>query len=163
MSANRYEPHVLVLPEDDANRDMVIGFRRNLSVNFRQLQVEDVAGGWLEVVERFESEHIREMRRLPNRNVVLLFDFDGKSERLDWVKARVPQDLADRVYILGVLTEPEELRRSLGPFEDIGMSLAQDCQDGTEVNWTHELLRHNGGELERMRERVRPVLFGASH
>ena len=159
MSANRYEPHVLVLPEDDANRDIVIGFRRNSWVNFRQLQVEDVAGGWLEVVQRFEGEHVREMRRLANRHVVLLIDLDGHADRIGVVKARVPPDLADRVYVLGALTEPEEFRRSLGPFEEIGMSLANDCQEGTDRTWGHELLRHNAAEVDRMRERVRGILF----
>ena len=87
MSANRYLPHVLALPEDDANRDIVIGFRRNLAIDFRQVQVEDVAGGWHEVLDLFESIHAGEMDRHPNRRMVLLIDLDDDLGRLRSAKA----------------------------------------------------------------------------
>lgn len=37
--------------------------------------------------------------------------------------------------------------------------MAEDCREGTNTMWDHELLRHNAGELERLRKRVRPILF----
>lgn len=160
MSANHYRPHVLVLPEDDANRDMVIGFRQNLAMDFRQLQVEDVAGGWLELLVLFESVYAREMGRHPNRRMILVIDLDDDLSRLDGAKASVPQHLNDRVFILGVLSEPERLKAQLRKsYEDIGMGLAKDCHEGTDVVWGHELLRHNAAEVERLREHVRPILF----
>jgi hypothetical protein len=63
------------------------------------------------------------------------------------------------VFILGTLTEPEALKRDLGSYETIGLALAQDCRDETDTTWGHDLLRHNAGELERLRETVRPILF----
>lgn len=160
MSANRYLPHVLALPEDDANRDIVIGFRRNLAIDFRQVQVEDVAGGWHEVLDLFESIHAGEMDRHPNRRMVLLIDLDDDLGRLRSAKARIPEHLNDRVFILGVLSEPEQLRARLRKsYEDIGMDLAKDCEVGTDATWGHELLRHNAVEVERLREHVRPILF----
>lgn len=47
---NRNLPHVPVLPEDDANRQMVNGFLVELSVP-RQIQRLEEAGGWRKVLE----------------------------------------------------------------------------------------------------------------
>ncbi len=58
MSVNRELPHVMVLPEDDANRQLALGF--HLQVDWRckrQMQVLRVAGGWREVLDRFRVEH----------------------------------------------------------------------------------------------------------
>ena len=63
------------------------------------------------------------------------------------------------MFILSVLTEPEELKGSLGSYETIGTAMAKDCREGTDTTWGHALLRHNAGELVRLRERVRPILF----
>lgn len=66
----------------------------------------------------------------------------------------------DRVFILGTLSEPENLRNSLGrSFEDIGKGLAEDCADDTRTVWEHDLLRHNKVELDRMILSVKPFLF----
>jgi hypothetical protein len=37
--------------------------------------------------------------------------------------------------------------------------MARDCRDDTDNIWRHELLQHNAGELARLRQRVRPILF----
>ena len=66
----------------------------------------------------------------------------------------------DRVFVLGALTEPEELRTArLGTYETIGMKMAKDCRDQTDTTWGHNLLRHNASEIGRLRDRVRPILF----
>ena len=36
---NRYKPHVLVVPEDDANRQLANGFLQNPALNLRAIQV----------------------------------------------------------------------------------------------------------------------------
>jgi hypothetical protein len=92
--------------------------------------------------------------------MILLLDFDNDAKRLGLAKGRIPQDLAERVFILGSLSDPESLRRAgLGKPEEIGLALAKDCREGTNVVWGHALLRHNAGEVERLREHVRPILF----
>src|ERR1022692_1406536 len=141
MSASQYQPHVLVLPEDDANRDMVIGFRLDPWLDFRQIQVEDVAGGWHEVLTLFRSEHLRKMRAIRFRFMVLLFDFDGyPEERMEMAKGQIPDDLKERVFILGALTEPEKLKANIGKsYEAIGKAAAQDCREGTDTTWGHAL------------------------
>ena len=157
MSINRERPHVFVLPEDDANRQVALGF--GLYAATGQLQVLRVAKGWRKVVEAFNASHASGMRRLPLQHMVLLVDFDGDENRRTQVRQNIPSDLAARVYILGCLKEPEDLRRSLGSYETIGQSLAQDCRHDTNSTWNHALLIHNAGELDRLRTRVRPILF----
>ncbi|MGO9274215.1 MAG: hypothetical protein ACLQOO_28920 [Terriglobia bacterium] len=160
MSVNKYQPHVWVLPEDDANSDLANGFLLDPSVSLWRIRVLEVAGGWIKVLECFESDHIAKMGRYPDRLMVLLIDFDGEKERLTIAKAKIPADLADRVFILGAWTEPEALRQaSLGSYEEIGMAMAKDCREGTDTIWAHELLQHNASELDRLREHVRPILF----
>jgi hypothetical protein len=159
MNVNRQKPHVLVLPEDDANRQLATGFLLDRSVASRSIQVLRAAGGWVKVLDRFKSDHVRGMDEYPGRFVVLLIDFDGKQNRLGRAKAEIPARLNDRVFVLGILTEPEKLRASLGSYETIGMAMAKDCREGTDAIWGHDLLRHNASELDRLRERVRPILF----
>jgi hypothetical protein len=159
MSASKYLPHVFVLPEDDANRQLANGFHLDV-FSIRQLQVLEVAGGWAKLLDRFQSVHVREMEKCPNRFMVLLIDFDGRKDRLDQANAFIPNHLTDRVFVLGVWTEPEDLdKAALGNYEIIGRALARDCREETDTTWGHALLRHNATELGRLRERVRPILF----
>jgi hypothetical protein len=161
MSVNRYQPHVLVLPEDDANRQLANGFLLEIpSLMLRGIQVLEVAKGWLKVLECFKSDHVHEMEGDPQRFMVLLIDFDGQKDRLGRARAYIPAHLTNRVFVLGSWTEPEDLKRAdLGTYETIGRAMAKDCREGTDTTWSHALLRHNASEIDRLRERVRPILF----
>jgi hypothetical protein len=160
MSVNRYSPHLIVLPEDEADSDIANGFLNHPQLNARSIQVLPYAGGWKVVVEKFTKNFIPTMRQYPNRWFVLLIDFDGDTGRLDYIKQQIPDDSKDRVFVLGVFSNPEELRIRLGKsFEDIGESLAANCSDNTEGLWGHDLLRHNKTELDRMISSVKPFLF----
>ncbi len=156
MSANRLKPHVLILPEDDANRQLANGFERGLRT--RQFQVLPPAGGWPKIGPKFELAHIPEMRANPNRQMVLLVDFDKSKVRFDQIWKSVPDDLLNRVFILGVWTNPEKLKHSRS-LESIGKELAIACKDDVPGDWNDELLRHNLPELERMRQSIGPILF----
>lgn len=157
MSVNKYLPYVYVLPEDDANRQLANGFHLELG-GIRQMQVLPVAGGWNKVLELFKSEHVTAMTRNGNQFTVLLIDFDGQEDRLEKAKEAIPDYLLDRVFVLGSLTTPEALKVALGPYEDIGRALAEDCRKGADTTWGHRLLRHNSRELERI-HKVCSTLF----
>lgn len=159
MSVNRYQPHVLVLPEDDANRQLANGFILDQSLSTRKIQVLEPAGGWNEVLDRFKSDHVNAMDRYDKRFTVLLIDFDGQAGRLNNAQAIIPDRLKDRVFILGTWSEPEALRQDLGSYEAIGLAMAKDCREETDTIWGHKLLLHNASELNRLRECVRPILF----
>ena len=160
MSVDKYNPHILILPEDDANNDILNGFLLEPGINNRKLQPLEVAGGWTVVRDTFVNEHIKQMRRLPERLMVLLVDFDSRDDRLTQMRKAIPDDLLDRVFVLGARKEPEDLKKArLGSFETIGLLLGRDCVDGTDLGWSHDLLRHNLEELKRLRVRVQSFLF----
>lgn len=128
MSVDRFNPHIFVLPEDDANRQLAVGFQTRISEkSFRQFKVLPPLGGWEYVVKGFLSDHIRDMNRFPERLVVLLLDFDKKVDRCKAVKSLIPADLIARVFVLGTLTEPEDLKPQLGSYEAIGEALAEEA------------------------------------
>lgn len=155
MSANKYSEHLVVIPEDDANRQILNGFRNTLGVDFRKIQVEPVAGGWKKVLETFESDHIPTMGTFPKRHVLLMIDFDRDSNRIDEVKKVIPEELRDRVFVLGVFSEPEDLSKSIRQTEEmIGELLADACLNKVEGLWSNPLLNHNNDELTRMQSLI---------
>ena len=160
MSVNRERPHILVLPEDDANRQIAVGFQQRIAKNGRQFQILSPSGGWRHVRDSFTSTHNAEMRRYPARLMVLLVDFDESPTRLQDVLSEVDSSVSDRVFVLGAHKEPEDLKTNLrSNFEKIGQALAADCQANTTQTWDHALLKHNAGELSRMNQRIRALLF----
>ena len=161
MSPNYAKPYVLVLPEDKANSDLATGF--HLGVDFsrqRQMQVLRPSRGWIDLLECFKADHVSRMRGNGNQLMVLLIDLDDREDRLTFAKAQIPSDLTERVFVLSAMSEPEALKAAgLGSYEIIGSKLANDCREETADTWSHDLLRHNASELERLIEYVRPILF----
>ena len=90
-----------------------------------------------------------------------MVDFDGKLERKDEILQAVDPLLVDRVYVLGTLSEPEQLRKDLGDYETIGKRLAEACVSNRldSEPWTHMLLKHNIEDAGRLRETLDAVLF----
>jgi hypothetical protein len=161
MGANRYKRHVIVLPEDDANASLATEFALGISdANRRQFHIEPVAGGWLKTRDLFLSEHLGPMRKYPTRFVVLLVDFDEDADRLSAMRKAIPDEVADRVFVFGVWSEPEDLAKAgLGSAMEIGRQLADECRTGADALWSHELLRHNSQELTRFRSAACEILF----
>jgi len=164
MSTNKYKPHIFVLPEDDANRQIANGFVLDPNLNSRAIQILLPVGGWNKVVDEFRHVHASEMHIYSDRMMVLLVDFDNdQQKRLTDIKKEIPPTLVDRVFILGVLSEPEKLRIEINmTLEGIGKALSKDCADKTQIVWSHDLLRHNETELLRMISSVKPFLFNCS-
>lgn len=161
MSVNHARPHVLVLPEDDADRQLANGFLQDPSIKTRVIQVLPPAGGWGKVRKEFLELHISKLKEYPERHLVLLIDFDEKPEqRTEYFQEVFPPEVAKRVYLLGTFGEPEELRKSCHlTLEKIGEKLSSECYYGESTLWQHELLQHNSGEVERLRNNVKPFLF----
>ena len=161
MTANRERPHILVLPEDDQDRALAVGFQLVVKTP-RQMQIEPVVGGWTHVRDRFLTDHLSAMYRYPTRIAVLLIDFDGRgSDRLQAMRVGIPDDIADRVFVIGSKEEPKDLKQAFGrkPLETIGSDLADECRNGTDILWSHDLLIHNKAELERLHRQVGSWLF----
>ncbi|WP_413173321.1 hypothetical protein [Anabaena azotica] len=160
MSRNKYDQHIFVLPEDDANRQIANGFIQNLNLNQRAIQVRPIANGWKKAVDQLTNDYASGMRQFPKRMIVLLIDFDEREDRLSYVQSHIPEDLRNRVFVLGVQSNPESLQRDIKQsLEAIGETLATDCSENKNELWGHHLLIHNKPELERMIKLVKPFLF----
>lgn len=159
---NREKPHVIIFPEDDANRQIVNGFLTHLNINSGAIKMLPVAGGWKNVADKFEKNLIPEMSKYPDMVVILLIDFDekeGTKTNLTYAKSKISSYLERRVFILGVFFEPEKLKKELGSYESIGEKLAEECYENNDSFWQHPLLNHNQNELKRLSEIVKPIIF----
>lgn len=160
MSLNKNQPHLLVLPEDDANRQIFNGFINHLSVNSSAIKGLPIANGWKKAVDQLMNDYAHKMRKFPHAMIVLIIDFDKDENRFSYVESKIPDDLKERVFVLGTQSNPENLRKATKKsFEELGKALAKDCSDNTNELWVHELLKHNKNELDRMILSVKPFLF----
>lgn len=158
---NRYQPHVIVLPEDDANRQLANGFVLALDEPaMRKIQILNEAGGWIKALNSFESDHVNYMDKFKDRHIVLLIDFDDDPQRFNEATRKIPRRLRNRTFVLGSRSDPESLQRAgMGTLEEIGGAIANDCRERKRSIWKHDLLRHNEAEIERMSQSVRAILF----
>jgi hypothetical protein len=146
--------------------------------------------GWKKTVDgKFIGDQVPKMfDKFPHRMVLLLIDFDEKTgdhNRREYTFRQLKmklkeklklgeelkseeelklenklEELRKRVFVLGVWSEPEQLRQNFGQsFEKIGESLAQACINDDDELWQHELLKHNLEEVKRMKPLVNPLLF----
>lgn len=160
---NKKQPHVYALPEDDADRQIADGFCLHPGVDTRRIQVMPPVGGWEYVLHKFVDEYISILRRHPDAYVVMIIDFDGRTdERRAQFDQSIPTDLKTRVFVLGSKDNPETLRRELKRgLEAIGILLAQDCDQGTMQVWNHPQLAHNDADRQRLDQTVKSFLFTA--
>jgi hypothetical protein len=155
VALNKYKAHLYVLPEDDATKDIAVGFNDAIE---GPMQVLKPAGGWTNVLKLFKETYISHLRQYANAHLVLLIDFDDDfPNRLQNFRNEIPQDVEGRVYVLGALTEAETLRTvSRMSFSKIGIELANECSQNTAVVWDNSQAKHN--HPERMR-----IHAGCSH
>jgi uncharacterized protein YfaP (DUF2135 family) len=111
MSTNKYRPHLCLVPEDDANRQLAIGFLNHEAVADRAVDVRGPAGGWAKALDVFESEYIPHLRRFPSAHVLMLIDFDEVEDRRSQFEGKIPNDVQSRVFVVGSKDEPETLKR----------------------------------------------------
>ncbi len=156
---NRYQPHVFVLPEDDASRQLANGFINHFAVDQNKIQILPPAGGWLDVCKKFASDHLADMERYPERLMILMIDFDNDAARHE--KMHIPPGLRDRIFVIGVLSELEKFKAARS-YDVIAHELAENCATDQYRAWDDPLLRHNASELLRLRRLVRPILFSSN-
>ncbi len=162
MAANAYKPHLVILAEDKANQEMVTGFCLHPCVIERSVETPPFIGGWNKVVTQFSKQYEVSLQKYPERRLLLIIDFDELYEkRLAWIKSHITNDFIHRVFVLGILSEPEQLKTALGhqSYETIGQTLADECVHNVYELWGHELLKHNQPELARLMKEVKPFLF----
>ena len=153
MSVNRHQKHILVLPEDDANKDIVNGFVLDWNKEIG-LRICPVARGWVHAFSDFSRNYLPDIRNYPECRFVILIDFDNQfQDRWGRFCELVPEELKDRVFLLGCTNEPEDVRRGQKTtFEGIGKMLAEDCNRGTRTQWNRDAFKHNIPELDRLKQ-----------
>jgi hypothetical protein len=177
MGKNRQEPHLLMLWEDEKNRQFLNGFDKHPQLDGRRLNYGKIYGGTWKVLEQFKKMEIKGLREYPKRHLLMVIDFDDElaatkglppekaeraKDRRKEFEAAIPADLKERVFVIGCLWKPEKLTAALGKSpETIGRELADDCVAGTNNVWGHAMLQHNDEELARLRAKVNPFLFTA--
>ena len=163
MGVNKHKAHVWVIPEDDANRQLANGFVLSLPAGEICIDIRPASGGWPKVLDQFVNEHAKQLRQYRLRHLVLLIDFDDQvAARMQHFKNKFPDDIAERVYLLGTRSEPEALKSNIGrSLEHIGQMLADACANDDNEMWNHALLTHNLDELARLTAAVKPFLFAA--
>lgn len=158
---NRHAPHVLIVAEDDANRQMAVGFEGHPAVKYQWLKVQKAGRGWQNVLKTFQIELVPYLQKYLLAHVILLIDYDNVyAARRAQFDAATPIALKDRVFVLGAESSPEYLHNALGmKFREIGNALAGDCADGTMNLWHHPQLIHNEPDRLRLLTKVRGILF----
>ena len=165
MAVNNYDRHLLIIPEDDAYRDIANGFVGHFAVADKKIRVEKPAGGWLKLRQSFTQDHEKGLRQYPKRHVLMLLDLDGSPNRAQEFTNAISKDIRERVFLLCCRNEAENVKKELGygHFEPIGQQMAQSCydnaRDAPESPWTCGQLRQNEGELRRLAEAVCSFLF----
>jgi len=158
VSVNKYRNHVVVIPEDDVNRQVMNGFLLHQSLKPRSIDVRPPAGGWKKVL----NADLPGLWSLNCRYFILLVDFDRDFKRRKrYFEEQFPVEVRNRVYLIGCLSEPENFKKNCGlTYEEIGTALAESCIKQEGGLWNHDELAHNKDELERLMRNVRPILFG---
>ncbi len=158
MNVNKERPHLLILPEDDAAREVANGFR--LMAN-GAMRVLGVAGGWPRVLSEFGRTYIAYLRKYAGAHLVLFIDFDTEfPARFALFQSAIPSDIADRVYVLGASDEVETLVKQVKlNKEKIGMALAEECRKQAIQLWGCAELQHNAPEVQRVCLSAHEFLF----
>ena len=158
---NRFKEHVYIIPEDDRDRQIAVGFVRHHGVKDDPIKVMPPAGGWPNVLKTFKDEYVQKLRNNEKAHVVMLIDFDEQFEdRKKKFDDAIPSELKERVFVIGSKNTPETLGAALNKTaRKIGEALAEDCDAGRAGDWGHEQLAHNEPERKRLEETVKPFLF----
>lgn len=166
MAVNKYKPHIYIIPEDDANRQIALGFELDPRLPPKVLQVMKPAGGWSMVVQIIREEYLPLLRSNQNTHVLGIIDCDDHADRitgeLDRLRQGQPENCQNRVFLLGTLGTPERFKASVKKtFEEIGEALAEECSREEFSLWSHDDCQHIQAEIQRAREFLRPILFGS--
>lgn len=157
MSVNREKWHLLIKPEDDANREIAIGFLNALDyAQQSKIQVDRPAGGYLKALEFIQTA---QLERFPLRRVLILIDFDNSVELRKHLVERFAS-VSDRVFVLGSRPEAEDMRRELScHLEECGETVAKACLARKCEVWQLESLKHNANVLARLCPEIYRELF----
>ena len=159
---NKFKPHLFIAPEDDADRQIAVGFQMHLEAK-GEMQIVDVARGWLKVVGVIKDEYVPLLKNNLNSHVLGIIDCDKDADRIAEQLENFPEDIRNRIFLLGVNENPQEFKRSAKMhFAKIGEKLADECYKDELDLWNHEMLSYSSSEALRAKDALRELVFGLS-
>ena len=159
---NKFKPHLFIVPEDDADRQIAVGFQMHLEAK-GEMQIVDVARGWLKVVGVIKDEYVPLLKNNLNSHVLGIIDCDKDVDRIAEQLENFPEDIRNRIFLLGVNENPQEFKRSAKMhFAEIGEKLADECYKDELDLWNHEMLSYSSSEALRAKDVLRELVFGLS-
>ena len=163
MSVNKYKPHLFVVPEDKADKNFAVGFELDPRLAAGSFQIMPLAGGWLKVIGIIRDEYVSKLQKNKYSHVLGIIDCDGDHERIATELAKFPDDVVDRIFLLGAIQTPELFQQKVGDkSERIGERMAEECFNETFDLWNHEDLVHVSDEIQRAKHVIRPIVFAAN-
>lgn len=146
---NKYRWHIVVIPEDDATRQLGNGLINTFPDIAKFIKVLPVTRGWKRAVECVESLNLKNFSQ---RRVLLIIDFDKNKDRLEAIKAKEDfSEFKDKIFIIGCFNEAEDLKRLVGRtnLEQVGQILGSDCE-----YWNNPLLLNCRDDACRLKEEI---------
>lgn len=154
MAPNKYKWHLIILPEDDATRQIANGLSDSRDELENAVQVLKECRGWQHTLDDLADQNLQDY---PERRVLLVIDFDKAEGRLDYIKKNeLVQEFHDRVFVIGSKFEAEDLKRALGlKFNKLGEKLGKECSA-----WDTPLLADCKSEICRLKSDMEANLEG---
>ncbi|MDD4102023.1 MAG: hypothetical protein PHU80_05255 [Kiritimatiellae bacterium] len=143
---------LLIFPEDNATRDLILGFKESGRFKDSNVHVEKPGGGKLNTIRQLAS-WMPDLMRFPNRKVLFVLDSDSDNGAVKDIWENIasvineslcasfcgaPKDritheknkLFDRVFLLSWTNELEDLKTAMGHGKttELGRKLADDIQ-----------------------------------
>ena len=149
---NKHKWHILVLPEDDATKQLGNGLARAFPAVENRVQVLREARGWEHAMDMIPS---LDLKKYVQRRVLLIIDFDKDGNRLNFIKSKpfvVP--FSDRIYVIGCFDEAERLKNLVGEnnLERVGERLGTDCN-----YWSSPLLANCKSDACRLKNEIQNI------
>lgn len=154
MSVNYYKEHLYVILEDEEYQKIMNGVNLSHHIDSAVIKISNFSDGWGKVFKDFQSS-IKLLKKFQERHILLLMDFDYEFDsRLEKFHKSVPEELKNRVFILGIDNkESEDLAKYFKcNTEEVGKKLVKDCPDSDLSSWKNTHLECNLSEIERMKQ-----------
>ncbi len=124
---NRHKWHIVVVPEDDATRQLGNGLSNAFPAIATRIKFLREAGGWTDAVATIKD---LELDKYPNRRVLLIIDLDQDDTRLKFIRSQPEiSKFNNRIFILGSFIASEQLKPVVKSrnLENVGQILGENC------------------------------------
>ena len=124
---NKYKWHIVVVPEDEATRQLGNGLSNAFPSIVNRIKFLREAGGWADAIATVKD---LELDKYSDRRVLLIIDLDQDDTRLGFIRSQPEiSKFNNRIFILGSFKAVEQLK-PIGEshnLENVGQRLGEDC------------------------------------